>query len=90
MEEFQLDVLAHAVHLSPNHVSAAFRQSVGTSITEYLTARRIRQACWLLRTSDVSVQEVGQSIGLSNFPYFCQLFKKHVGLTPYKFKRTMG
>ena len=90
MEEFLLDALAKAVHLSPNHVSAVFRQTVGTSITEYLTARRIRQACWLLRTSDAAVQEVGQAIGLSNFPYFCQLFKKHVGLTPYKYKRTIG
>ncbi|MCS7461246.1 AraC family transcriptional regulator [Paenibacillus doosanensis] len=88
MEEFHLEELAKAVHLSPNHVSAMFRQSAGTSITEYLTARRIRQACWLLRTSDQTVQEVGRSIGLSNFPYFCQLFKKHVGLTPYRYKRS--
>ncbi|MDF2959895.1 MAG: hypothetical protein K0S39_1630 [Paenibacillus sp.] len=88
MDEFQLDKLAKAVHLSPNHVSAVFRQTIGTTITEYLTARRIRQACWLLKTSDMTVQEIGRSIGLSNFPYFCQLFKKHVGLSPYRFKRS--
>ncbi|WP_282937701.1 AraC family transcriptional regulator [Paenibacillus sp. RC67] len=88
MEEFHLESLAKAVHLSPNHISAVFRQTAGTSITEYLTARRIRQACWLLKTSDLTVQEVGHSIGLSNFPYFCQLFKKHVGLSPYRYKRS--
>lgn len=87
MEEFQLDRLAKAVHLSPNHVSAVFRQSIGANITEYLTARRIRQACWLLRTTDMTVQEIGLSVGLSNFSYFCQLFKKNVGLSPYRFKR---
>ncbi|MFC5450062.1 AraC family transcriptional regulator [Paenibacillus aestuarii] len=85
-EPFKLSELAQAVHLTPNHVSAAFRQAIGSSITEYLTARRIRQACWLLRTTDMSVQEIGESVGLGNFSYFCQLFKKHVGLTPYKFK----
>ncbi|TDF95579.1 AraC family transcriptional regulator [Paenibacillus piri] len=88
MEEFQLDRLAKAVHLSPNHVSAVFRQTIGANITEYLTARRIRQACWLLKTSDMSVQEIGRSVGLSNFSYFCQLFKKHVGLSPYRFKKS--
>jgi AraC-like DNA-binding protein len=88
MEEFQLDQLAKAVHLSPNHVSAVFHQSIGTTITEYLTARRIRQACWLLKTSDMTVQQIGLSIGLSNFSYFCQLFKKNVGLSPYRFKRS--
>ncbi|NOU94925.1 helix-turn-helix domain-containing protein [Paenibacillus sp. LMG 31456] len=88
MEEFQLEQLAKAIHLSPNHVSAVFRQSIGTNITEYLTARRIRQACWLLKTSDMTVQEIGLSIGLSNFSYFCQLFKKNVGLSPYRYKKT--
>lgn len=87
MEPFELDKLAGAVHLSPNHVSAAFRQSVGSSITEYLTARRIRQACWLLKTSPLSVQEIGRAVGLGNFSYFCQLFKRHVGMTPYQFKK---
>ncbi|CAG7643882.1 HTH-type transcriptional activator RhaR [Paenibacillus solanacearum] len=87
MEPFSLERLAHEVHLSPNHVSAVFRQSVGSSITEYLTARRIRQACWLLRTGDMSVQDIGQAVGLGNFSYFCQLFKKHVGMTPNQFKR---
>lgn len=90
MEEFKLECLAEEIHLSPNHLSAVFRQTVGTTITEYLTARRIRQACWLLKTSDLSVQEVGQAIGLTNFSYFCNLFKKHVGLSPYRFKRSNG
>ncbi|MCR2806859.1 helix-turn-helix transcriptional regulator [Paenibacillus soyae] len=87
MKEFSLKQLAGEVHLTPNHISAVFRQTVGTSITEYLTARRIRQACFLLKTSELSIQEVGQSIGLTNTSYFCQLFKKHVGVSPYRFKR---
>lgn len=88
MEPFELKRLAHAIHLSPNHVSAVFKMTVGSSITEYLTARRIRQACWLLKTTDAPVQEIGQLVGLSNFSYFCQMFKKHVGLTPHQFKRS--
>jgi AraC family transcriptional regulator of arabinose operon len=87
MKPFELGQLAAAIHLSPNHISAVFKKSVGSSITEYLTARRIRQACWLLQTSDYTIQEIGQAVGLGNFSYFCQMFKKHVGLTPYQFKR---
>jgi len=87
MEPFELALLAQAIHLSPNHISAVFRQIVGSSITEYLTARRIRQACWLLKSSESTIQEIGQAVGLGNFSYFCQLFKRQVGLTPYQFKR---
>ncbi|RKN84088.1 AraC family transcriptional regulator [Paenibacillus ginsengarvi] len=85
-EPFELERVASDIHLTPTHISAVFRQTVGTSITEYLTARRIREACWLLKTTDRSVQEIGQAIGLTNFSYFCNLFKKHVGLSPYKYK----
>lgn len=88
MEPFQLGQLAQAIHLSPNHISAAFRQAVGTTITEYLTACRIRQACLLLKAGNASVEEIGRAVGLQNSSYFCQLFKKHVGLSPYRFRRS--
>ncbi|WP_199616365.1 AraC family transcriptional regulator [Paenibacillus alkalitolerans] len=88
MEEFALKQIADEVHLTPNYVSAVFRQEVGTSITEYLTARRIRQACWLLKTSDLPVQEIGRMVGLTNNSYFCNLFKKQVGLSPYRYRRS--
>ncbi|WP_248928689.1 AraC family transcriptional regulator [Paenibacillus hamazuiensis] len=89
MEPFELAVLAKAVHLSPSHVSALFRQAVGSSITEYITARRIRQACVLLKTTDHSVQAIGQAVGLGNVSYFCQLFKRNVGMSPHQFRRSM-
>ncbi|MEK3884738.1 AraC family transcriptional regulator [Paenibacillus sp. PL2-23] len=90
MEPFELDKLAQAVHLTPNHVSSLFRRAVGSTITEYITARRIRQACWLLRTTDLPMKDIGEAVGYPNFPYFCQAFKRHVGQTPYRFKREEG
>ncbi|QAY65269.1 AraC family transcriptional regulator [Paenibacillus protaetiae] len=86
-DEFDLDRLAGRLHLTPTYVSGAFRQQTGTSITEYLTARRIREACLLLKTTGLSVQEVGQAVGLTNSSYFCNLFKKQVGLSPHRYRR---
>ncbi len=87
-EAFELDKLAQAVHLSPNHVSYVFKQQVGSSITEYLTARRIRQACWLLKSQELSVEQIGHAVGIGNFSYFCNLFKRHVGITPLQFRKS--
>jgi AraC family transcriptional regulator, arabinose operon regulatory protein len=88
MEPFELSKLAQAVHLSPNHVSSLFRKAIGSSITDYITARRIRQACWLLRSTDLSVREIGENVGLGSFSYFCQIFKRNVGLSPYQYKKS--
>jgi AraC-like DNA-binding protein len=86
MEPFQLETVSDLVHLSPAHVSSLFRKTVGTSITEYLTARRIREASLLLKKSSLTVQEIGEAVGLTNFSYFCQLFKKHAGLSPHQYR----
>jgi AraC-like DNA-binding protein len=87
MEPFRLEEVSDWVHLSPAHVSSLFRRTVGTSITEYLTARRIREASLLLKQSRLTVQEIGEAVGLTNFSYFCQLFKRHAGLSPHQYRK---
>lgn len=87
MEPFELDKLAKSVHLSMVHVSSLFRKTTGSTITEYLTARRIRQACILLKKGKLSIGEVGEAVGISNASYFCQLFKRNVGLSPHQFRK---
>ncbi|TMV50853.1 helix-turn-helix domain-containing protein [Paenibacillus mesophilus] len=85
-KEFQLEALAQAVHLSPNHISQLFRKATGKTITEFLTDRRMKQACILLKTTGRSVQEIGEKSGWPNFNYFCHIFKKRMGMTPKQYR----
>jgi AraC family transcriptional regulator of arabinose operon len=85
-EEFQLEKLSQAVHISPNYVSFLFREATGNTITEYFTARRLKRASWLLKTTKLTVQEIGVQVGWANSPYFCQVFKKKIGLTPNQYR----
>jgi AraC-like DNA-binding protein len=87
-EEVSLEQLAEQIHLSPHYVSRLFRQETGSSITDYLTARRIRHACRLLETTDLPVERVGNEAGFGNVSYFIQLFKKVVGVTPLKYRHS--
>lgn len=86
-EELELDRLAEQLHLSKSYVSRVFRRETGSSITEYLTARRIIQASHLLETTDLSVEQVGSSVGISNTSHFIHTFKQVVGLTPLKYRQ---
>lgn len=87
MEPFQLELLAGDLHLSKFHVSRLFRQATGSSITEYLLYRRIREACLLLSTTELSVQDIGCSIGIEHFSHFCFVFKKLIGTTPHQYRK---
>lgn len=85
-EPFDLSELARELHLSKHHISHLFRAETGSSITDYVMARRIRQACWLLKTESLSVEQVGIRVGIPHFSYFCRLFKKITGLTPKQYR----
>jgi AraC-like DNA-binding protein len=87
MEDVFLDDVAAALHLSKFYVSRIFQQETGSSITDYLTARRIKQACRLLQTTSLPVERIGIEIGYPNVSYFIRLFKHVVGTTPLKYKK---
>lgn len=85
-EEFTLVALVQELHLSSFHISHLFRKATGSTITEYLMYRRLREACLLLRTTSLSLQEICDHIGISNVSYFCQLFRKRLGPTPTQYR----
>ena len=85
-EEFDLDRLAEQLHLSKFYVSRLFRRETGGSISDYLSVRRIKQACRLLQTTPLPVERIGAEVGLPSASYFIHLFKKIVGTTPLKYR----
>jgi AraC-like DNA-binding protein len=86
-EPFVLAELAAHVHLSPSHLSYLFHKETGNTLTEYLHARRMKEACLLLLTTSLTVRDIGLQVGLSNFSYFCQSFKETIGVSPAKYRK---
>lgn len=87
MDPFQLEKLAKDLHLSKSYVSRVFRQETGSSVSEYLTARRIEEACRILETTDLPIEVVGMQVGLPNASYFSQLFKKVTNQSPLQYRK---
>lgn len=85
-EEVGLNHISAELHLSKFYVSRVFRQETGSSLTDYLTARRIKQACRLLQTTTLPIERIGIEVGLPDASYFVQLFKKVIGTTPLKYR----
>lgn len=85
-EPFELELLASELHMSKSYLSRLFRQETGSSITGYLTARRMQQACSLLQTTSRSVEVIGQQVGLKNTSYFISLFKRIMGVSPHQYR----
>lgn len=86
-EPLSLDAMSKELHLSPYHLSHLFKESIGVSITEYLSARRIHQAAMLLTTTNKPIALIAEEIGITNSSYFCSFFKSSMGITPLQYRK---
>ncbi|WNR42695.1 AraC family transcriptional regulator [Paenibacillus roseipurpureus] len=87
MKDITLAQISEDLHLSKTYISRIFREETGASLMDYLTARRIRQATFLLHETDLPVELIGENVGFPNFSYFCQVFKKHTGFSPNQLRK---
>ncbi|OUS75472.1 hypothetical protein B1748_17270 [Paenibacillus sp. MY03] len=85
-EPFQLEKLASDLHLSKYHVSHLFREETGHTVTDYLLARRVQEACLLLASTDLSIEAVGARVGWPIPSHFSSQFRKWVDSTPSQYR----
>jgi len=86
-ENLSVSKLCEEFHISKNYLYKAFRNNLGTTVTEYINEQRIQQAKKLLEQSHNSVYQIGEMVGIYNYTYFCQLFKKLIGMTPTQYRK---
>jgi AraC-like DNA-binding protein len=85
-EEFHMKQMAEDLHLTANYLSHLFRDVTGNTITDYVMAQRLRQACHLLMTTHKTIPHIASEVGLTNASYFCQMFKRKQGISPHQYR----
>ena len=78
--------IASYVGLSRSQLFRSFESVLGQSPKEYLTDFRMKQACYLLEHSDLSVTAIANSIGFDNGLYFSKTFHKMKQMPPSEFR----
>ena len=78
--------IADYVGLSRSHLFRSFENILGQSPKEYLTDFRMRQACYLLEHSSLSITAIANSIGFDNSLYFSKTFHKFKGMAPKEYR----
>ena len=68
-------------------MTRCFKEYTGFSPHEYLTQLRVYNAKYLLKATDLSIEDISQQTGFSDSVYFIQVFKKIEGITPSKFRK---
>lgn len=84
-----LDGLAAEAGMSRARFAVRFRETVGSTPMEYLTAWRIEAACALLREG-ISPKRVAHEVGYASNTAFARVFLRRVGKSPARWLAAQG
>lgn len=79
--------LAKLTGFTEGYFCSRFKQSTHCTPVEYLNKIRIQHAKLLLASQNLSVEQVMEQSGFSNFSYFGKVFKKYAGCSPSAFRK---
>ena len=86
-EPLSLESLAITAGVSKYHLAREFKKHLGMPPNEYLIVTRLNHSKTLLKYEDLTIEEIAYSCGFHQVSHYINLFKKHEGCTPLKFRR---
>lgn len=90
-EEIQLNILAQEMNYSASYLTKVFYQEFDCSPSKYLISLRIQKAQQLLKlNSEISIRQIGITVGYPEQGYFSRVFKKQTGLSPLEYRESFS
>ncbi|MBQ8326536.1 MAG: AraC family transcriptional regulator [Lachnospiraceae bacterium] len=93
-KHFYLDLpitaLAEVAKVTPQHLCRIFKDSMNMRPNEYLTRRRLQESKRLLQKNELPIGEIAHKCGFPDAGYFSTVFRKHEGLSPIEYKKSIG
>ena len=85
-QSIDFNQLAADWNITPTYFRTIFKNTTGLSPVGYLNRVRILQAMELLQSTDMSVNEAAEHVGIYDANYFTRLFKKLIVYPPSYFR----
>jgi len=86
--DYSIDDMAKELSLSRSRFQHIYTETFGVSVNKDVITSRLNKAAELLKTTDMSVKNVGISVGYGNTSYFVKLFGSFYGVTPLQFRQS--
>lgn len=84
--ELSLNLTAAKVGVSGSYLSSVFSKEAGKTFVEYLTDKRMKEACRILREEGSHTAEVAAAVGYRDPHYFGYVFRKTMGCSAREYR----
>jgi AraC-like DNA-binding protein len=77
---------ARQLNIHVNHLNRAVKETTGKTTSQIIAERILQESKILLKHSKWNVSEIADALGFTEVTHFNNFFKKHVQLSPSKFR----
>lgn len=85
--ECSLTDCAAALHYNVSWLSREIKEKTGENYTDLVQEKRLSQATFFLKNTDMNIKEIALSIGYKNTSFFHRIFIKKFGRTPAQYRK---
>lgn len=85
-EKITLSEIASRVGYSDYYLSRKFKEETGASINDYIKNAKIERAKTLLLSTEMSIQDICDTLSFGTRSFFAQTFKDIVGVPPAQYR----
>jgi AraC family transcriptional regulator len=85
-QTLSLAEIAALAQYSPYHFARCFCNSTGQTLHQYILARRLERAKYVLEHTDTGIAEIAQSTGFTDHSHLTSLFRRAYHVTPSQYR----
>lgn len=84
-EKLTVEQIAKKCAVSASLLRQLFAKKFGISPIQYRMNIKMRQAMYLIESTDMTVSEIAEHLSFFDAAYFCKVFRAHTGMTPKQY-----
>ena len=85
-EDLTIEEIAKSMYLHPAYFSQVIKEELGLTALKYLNLYRMNKASQLLKTTELSVEQIASAVGYQNRHSFTRAFKNRFQSSPTRYK----
>ena len=85
-EDLTIEEIAKSMYLHPSYFSQVIKEELGLNALKYLNLYRMNKASQLLKTTELSIEEISSAVGYENRHSFSRAFKNRFHSSPTEYK----
>lgn len=84
--DFEISALCGELSVGRTKLYELFKKETKMGISEYLRYRRMHRAKKLLKTTDMPIVKIAETVGFDDYNYFSRVYKKTYGKSPRSYR----